>query len=407
MNTLVEYNGNNKLGNLLRELRSSKGYSLRELNDLTGISFSYLSKFELGKNIPSKEDLVKISDALNGNKSLLFLLAGYIPDEISNRVTNNVNLDYDIKGMSDAVSKVIRKYKKSSTEKINYSDYNKFITTNYDDYLKNIYSFYLNIFKEESLMTYATKYIKELGLDEELKEKLYKILVKNDFELLEREDKFKFIELINELAIKGKTEHRFTLESQSVVKEEYHTEYHVRHSKSLSMFTDMKTSALSQKDELLQSGKEKLKKILDQFKNMGNTTSSTQEDTIDFVQIPIYGEIKAGYDMLGEQNVIGYEITSKSSISDGEYFYLKVKGDSMVDDGIIDGCKVLVKKQGHVENGKIGVVIVNGEEATLKRVFYDGDKIILQASNRSIPPRTFELNDVLIQGQVRSYVVDL
>ncbi|MCM3274208.1 helix-turn-helix domain-containing protein [Paenibacillus elgii] len=125
------------------------------------------------------------------------------------------------------------------------------------------------------------------------------------------------------------------------------------------------------------------------------------------VQIPIYGEIKADYNMIAEQNIIGYKVASKKEVSDGEYFYLIVKGDSMIDEGIREGYKVLVKKQSFVENGKIGVVIVNGDEATLKRVFYDGSNVILQASNKEIPPRVLSIGDVMIQGQVRSVVFDV
>ncbi|MCR8641483.1 helix-turn-helix domain-containing protein [Paenibacillus sp. N1-5-1-14] len=125
------------------------------------------------------------------------------------------------------------------------------------------------------------------------------------------------------------------------------------------------------------------------------------------IQIPIYGEIKAGYDFVAEQNIIGYKIVSKKEVSDGEYFYLVVKGDSMIDEGIRDGFNVLVKKQSFVENGKIGVVIINGDEATLKRVYYDGLNVILQASNKEIPPRVIPVNEVMIQGQVKSVVFDV
>jgi repressor LexA len=127
----------------------------------------------------------------------------------------------------------------------------------------------------------------------------------------------------------------------------------------------------------------------------------------DFIKIPIYGEIKAGYGMIGDENIIGYQMESKSRVEDGEYFYLLVKGDSMIEDGIVDGCKVLIRKQNTVPNGKIGVCIINGDEATLKRVVYDGDKIILMASNKNILPKTYDISEVLIQGQVKSVVFDL
>lgn len=127
----------------------------------------------------------------------------------------------------------------------------------------------------------------------------------------------------------------------------------------------------------------------------------------EMVKIPIYGEIRAGYNSLAQQDVIGYEIVSKDSVADGEYFFLIVKGDSMIEEGIREGMRVLVRKQRTCQNGKIGVVIVNGDEGTLKRVFYEDDNIILQAANRNIPPRVYPIEDVMIQGQVTQVIFDV
>lgn len=129
--------------------------------------------------------------------------------------------------------------------------------------------------------------------------------------------------------------------------------------------------------------------------------------TIEMVQIPIYGDIRAGYDSLAEQRIIGYEVVSKDTVKDGEYFYLIVKGDSMIEEGIHEGMRVLVKSQSHCEHGKIGVVIVNGDEGTLKRVYYEGDTVVLQAANRDIPPRILPIYDVRIQGQVKKVEFDV
>ncbi|WP_430159525.1 LexA family protein [Paenibacillus algorifonticola] len=77
----------------------------------------------------------------------------------------------------------------------------------------------------------------------------------------------------------------------------------------------------------------------------------------------------AGYDSITEQRIIEYKDVSKESVKDGDYFYLIVKDDSMLDEGIREGKRVLVKCQNHCEHGKIGVVIVSGDEGTLKRVY--------------------------------------
>lgn len=144
----------------------------------------------------------------------------------------------------------------------------------------------------------------------------------------------------------------------------------------------------------------KSQNFIQQALNNMRKEDSKNDIEIDFVKIPILGEIKAGYNSIAEQNIIGYEATAKENVMDGQYFYLMVKGDSMIEEGIMEGCRVLVRHQGYVEDGKIGVVLVNGDEATLKRVFYQDNKVILQASNRKIPPRIVKVEDVRIQGQV-------
>ncbi|MDA8224206.1 S24 family peptidase [Desulfosporosinus sp.] len=122
----------------------------------------------------------------------------------------------------------------------------------------------------------------------------------------------------------------------------------------------------------------------------------------ELVKVPVLGSIKAGYDNVAEQEIIGYQLISRSNISDGEYFYLKVVGDSMVDAGIKEGYRVLVKQQNFVDQGKIAVVIINGDEGTLKRVYYQDSQVVLQSENadKKYPPRIINAEDVLIQGQV-------
>ncbi|PAD73934.1 helix-turn-helix domain-containing protein [Paenibacillus campinasensis] len=141
---------------------------------------------------------------------------------------------------------------------------------------------------------------------------------------------------------------------------------------------------------------------------MGSNNLQNQElSTVEMVKIPVYGEIRAGYGSLAQEDIIGYEVTSRDSVGDGEYFYLIVKGDSMIDEGIYEGMRVLVRKQSHCEHGKIGVVIVDGEEGTLKRVYYEDDNVVLRASNKRIPPRPYPLDEVIIQGQVTKVEFDV
>lgn len=127
----------------------------------------------------------------------------------------------------------------------------------------------------------------------------------------------------------------------------------------------------------------------------------------ELVKIPIVGTIKAGYNLIAEQQIVGYELVSKNTVEEGQYFYLIVKGDSMIEEDIREGHRVLVKSQDFVENGKIGVVLVNGDEATLKRVYYQDNHVILQASNKNIPPRILPIEEVRIQGQVKKVEFDV
>lgn len=122
----------------------------------------------------------------------------------------------------------------------------------------------------------------------------------------------------------------------------------------------------------------------------------------DFVYLPVLGRIKAGYNLIADQNIIGYSPVPKNEVKDGEYFFLEVTGDSMIEEGIREGSRVLVRKQNYVENGKIAVVLVNGDEATLKRVYYqnDGKTVILQAANPRIPPVVLPADEARIQGKV-------
>lgn len=148
--------------------------------------------------------------------------------------------------------------------------------------------------------------------------------------------------------------------------------------------------------------KEHLEKLISNIK-----PKNKNEIPAELVFIPVLGTIKAGYDLYADQQVIDFKPISRNDVSDGEYFYLIVKGDSMIDEGIKEGYRVLVRRQDYVENGKIGVVLLNGDEATLKRVFYQDDMVILQAANPSIPPRVLPIDEVRIQGQVTKVEFDV
>ena len=86
------------------------------------------------------------------------------------------------------------------------------------------------------------------------------------------------------------------------------------------------------------------------------------------VKIPILGTVKAGYDYLAEENIIGTIKVNMDLVKDGsEYFALKVKGDSM-QPILYEDDVVIIKRQNDCEDGQIAVVLINGEEGTIKKV---------------------------------------
>ncbi|MBR2577304.1 MAG: helix-turn-helix domain-containing protein [Erysipelotrichaceae bacterium] len=122
--------------------------------------------------------------------------------------------------------------------------------------------------------------------------------------------------------------------------------------------------------------------------------------TSEKVAVPVLGEVKAGYDMYVNEEILGYEYLNNSEYRPGEYFYLKVKGDSMIDDRIADGDIVYVRKQDYLDNNEIGVFLLDGNEVTIKRYSADENGITLKAANRKYKDRRFREDELRILGKV-------
>ena len=116
--------------------------------------------------------------------------------------------------------------------------------------------------------------------------------------------------------------------------------------------------------------------------------------------VPILGEVKAGYDMYADENIMGYEYINNSEYGPGEYFYLKVKGDSMIDLRIGDGDMVFVKKQDYINDKEIGVFLLDNSEVTVKKAHLDDEGITLKAANEKYPDRHYSPEEVQILGKV-------
>ena len=107
---------------------------------------------------------------------------------------------------------------------------------------------------------------------------------------------------------------------------------------------------------------------------------------------PILGKVKAGYDLIAHQDIEGYVELGKADAQKGDYF-LRVKGDSMEGSHIYDGDLLYVQICSEVPSGSIAVVLI-GDEATVKKVKYKNDLMILEASNPKYEARYFTAQEV-------------
>jgi repressor LexA len=115
------------------------------------------------------------------------------------------------------------------------------------------------------------------------------------------------------------------------------------------------------------------------------------------VDIPLVGLITAGQPI---EALLEHEQLSvpQSMVGRGRYYSLRVKGDSMIEDGILDGDYVVVEEKDQADNGDIVVALLENQFATLKRYYKEKDHIRLQPANSSMEP--FRVKNVKIQGKV-------
>jgi len=110
----------------------------------------------------------------------------------------------------------------------------------------------------------------------------------------------------------------------------------------------------------------------------------------DVYRLPLVGEIAAGGPLLAEQNVEEYLAVPEPLAGGGEEFLLRVKGDSMVNAGILDGDLVVVRREQTAQDGDIVVALAGddetAEDATVKRFFRDGRRVRLQPENDELEP---------------------
>lgn len=122
----------------------------------------------------------------------------------------------------------------------------------------------------------------------------------------------------------------------------------------------------------------------------------------DMVSLPLVGKIAAGTPIDAIQNDSDFIDIPPSLLGNGEHYALTVEGDSMIKAGINDGDTVIIRKVNQVRDGTIIVALVDGMEATLKRIYRRDGKVILEAENDAYKPRILTPDRVQIQGELAS-----
>ena len=130
----------------------------------------------------------------------------------------------------------------------------------------------------------------------------------------------------------------------------------------------------------------------------GGLDESSNRNNSDENEIPVLGKIAAGTPVEAIQNEVTRIPLPSNIEKNGEFFGLKVQGDSMIEAGINDGDTVIVRKADTAENGKIVVALIDDHEAMLKRIRRKGKTVALESANRNYETKIFGPDRVKVQG---------
>ena len=128
----------------------------------------------------------------------------------------------------------------------------------------------------------------------------------------------------------------------------------------------------------------------------GGLDNSKQKNNIN--EVPILGKIAAGTPIEAIQNEVSRVVLPQALSKDGEYFGLKISGDSMIEAGIYDGDTVIVRKTNTANNGQIVVALIDDHEAMLKRIRKKGKVVALESANKRYETKIFGPDRVKVQG---------
>jgi repressor LexA len=116
--------------------------------------------------------------------------------------------------------------------------------------------------------------------------------------------------------------------------------------------------------------------------------------------VPLVGDVAAGTDVLAEENVEELLPLPADFCGEGELFMLRVRGDSMIDAGILDGDFVVARAQDTADKGDIVIAGIPGDEATVKTYTRKAGKVVLLPSNPALEPMEFDPSEVSVYGRV-------
>jgi SOS-response transcriptional repressor LexA len=125
-------------------------------------------------------------------------------------------------------------------------------------------------------------------------------------------------------------------------------------------------------------------------------------DPGEMVFVPIVADVSCGDPLYTEDEVLGYLPVAAIMyhIADkNDYFAVRAKGDSMKEAGINDGSFVLIRKQSTADNGDIVAVCVKNEKATIKRIHFDGEMVVLSPANADYGPQIYPVQDIRVVGK--------
>jgi repressor LexA len=123
----------------------------------------------------------------------------------------------------------------------------------------------------------------------------------------------------------------------------------------------------------------------------------------DMMEIPLHGRIAAGTPIEALQGTESFAVPA-ALLGPGEHYALEVAGDSMVEEGILDGDFALIRKVDTARDGEIVVALIDDEEATLKTFRREGNMIRLDPANRQYEPQRYEPRRVQIQGRLAGLI---